>query len=81
LTTHDLDEREAAFQSYLATTVHYFETVEAAGDKPWFDSVEERRELFMRRYQKPDPPEGVPARTLAEIRGSTPITTHIKDAA
>ena len=39
------DGREAAFQLYLETTAPYFAVVESNGGKPWFGSVEERREL------------------------------------
>ncbi|AQT81378.1 hypothetical protein B1R94_22175 [Mycolicibacterium litorale] len=60
------DEREAAFQSYLESTVNYFAAVEAAGAAPWFedpvklaklgitttDPTEARRELFYRRYAR-----------------------------
>jgi hypothetical protein len=28
----------------------YFEAVEANGDTPWFKSLDERRELYMRRH-------------------------------
>jgi hypothetical protein len=52
------DEREAAFQRHLESTVNYFAAIEAAGDKPWFSSVEERRELFMRRYKTHTHPRG-----------------------
>ena len=75
LSSRTEDGREAAFQSYLETTVAYFKTVEAAGDTPWFSTVEERSELYMRRFERPAPPEGVPVRALAEIRGDAATTT------
>jgi hypothetical protein len=52
-------EREAAFQRYIASAQNYFVTVESNSDKPWFDSIEERRELWFRRYQRPSPPAGL----------------------
>ena len=48
-------EREEHFQAWLAKTEPYFAAIEAAGDQPWFDSVEQRRELFMRRYKPLNP--------------------------
>lgn len=50
-------EKEAAFQRYLASTVNYNAAIEAAGDEPWHQhDIERRRELFMRRYQRPEAP-------------------------
>jgi hypothetical protein len=49
------EDREEAFQRYLESSVPYFEAVEAKGDTPWFGSVEERRELYMRRHQPMTP--------------------------
>lgn len=61
-------DREAAFQRCLETTVAYFAAVEANGDTPWFNSIGERRELFMRRFQRPAPPADMPApRNLKEL--------------
>jgi len=45
------EQREAAFERYIETSAPYFAAVEANGDKPWFSSVEERRELYMRRHR------------------------------
>lgn len=46
------EQREAAFQRYLASTVKYNAAIEAAGDTPWHgNDIEKRRELFMRRYR------------------------------
>lgn len=60
------DEREAAFQRYLATTVQYNAAIEAAGRKPWHGGdIDRRRELFNRRYQRPEPPASIPLKTLA----------------
>jgi hypothetical protein len=61
------EDREAAFQVYLENSVPYFEVVEAAGDKPWFNSVDERRERFMRRYR--------PIRSGASFDAAMPIIT------
>jgi len=37
--------------------------------EPWHGGdIEARRELFNRRYQRPDPPESIPLKTLAQIR-------------
>jgi hypothetical protein len=63
-------EREERYQQYLETSAPYFAEVEAAGDKPWFSTDDERRELFYRRHIRPEPPAGIPVRTLAEIRGT-----------
>lgn len=62
--------RERAFLDYVKHTEPYYEAVEAAGDRPWFSSLEERRELFMRRYTRPEPPEGL-FNDLDTIRGDT----------
>lgn len=54
------EEREAHFQNWL---------VHARFKTPWFESVDELRERFMRRYTRPDPPEGMePIRSLAAIQ-------------
>jgi hypothetical protein len=50
-------EREEAFQRYLELSAPYVAAIEAAGNQPWFGSVEERRELFMRRHTNPKPPQ------------------------
>lgn len=63
-------DRERAFLEYVEHTKPYYQAVEAAGDEPWFDSLEERRELFMRRYTKPSPPEDL-FNDLDTIRGDT----------
>ena len=43
-------ERELAFQRYIESTTNYFAAIEAAGDRPWFNSEAERRDLYFRRY-------------------------------
>jgi hypothetical protein len=42
----------------------------------WLDEREleddpERREVWFRRYERPDPPSSIPGKTLEEIRGNT----------
>jgi hypothetical protein len=68
VTNHEA-ERTASFEAYLEHSAPYFAKVEAAGDRLWFSSAEQRRELFMRRHRRPEPPASVPTRTHAEIRG------------
>lgn len=47
------DDREAAFQRYVESTVKYNEAIVAAGGTPWHgDDTDRRRELFMRRYAR-----------------------------
>jgi hypothetical protein len=48
------EDREARYRQYVESTTAYFEKIRADGEKPWFSSEEERRELFMRRYARPD---------------------------
>lgn len=55
--THDPDDRESAFQAYLIKSAPYFDAVRERGGTPWFTSIEQRRELFMRRYQRPRIPD------------------------
>ena len=45
------EEQEAAFQQYLQRSEPYFRVVTDSGGEPWFQSLEERRKLFMRRYK------------------------------
>lgn len=63
------EEREDRYQRYLKHSEPYFGKVIANGDEPWFTSLEERRELFMRRYQRPEPPASIRLKTLDQIRG------------
>lgn len=54
-------EREAAFQRYLESTVAYNAKIVADGDEPWHGGdIEARRELFMRRYNRPASPGFLP---------------------
>ncbi len=49
----EADDREAAFQRYVESTVKYNEAIVAAGGTPWHgDDTDRRRELFMRRYAR-----------------------------
>ncbi|MDO3155767.1 hypothetical protein [Mycobacteroides abscessus] len=51
--TSEADDREAAFQRYLESSVPYFDAVDAAGHTPWHHGdIESRRALFYRRYIK-----------------------------
>ncbi|WP_457063457.1 hypothetical protein ACRYGW_18425 [Mycobacteroides abscessus] len=51
--TSKADDREAAFQRYVESTVKYNEAIVAAGGTPWHgDDTDRRRELFMRRYAR-----------------------------
>lgn len=51
--TSEADDREAAFQRYVESTVKYNEAIVAAGGTPWHgDDTDRRRELFMRRYAR-----------------------------
>ncbi len=54
------EAREAAFQAYLDRSAPYFEKVRENGNQPWFLTEDERRVLFMARYDRPQPPEGIP---------------------
>lgn len=87
------DDAEVAFQAYVEASEPYFAKVEADGDTAWFNDparlaglgiestgLEARRDLFMRRYTRPEPPAGIPVRTVAEIRcahrATKPTTTE-----
>lgn len=45
------EEREEHYQRYLELSEPYFANVKAEGGTPWWSSEDERRELFMQRYQ------------------------------
>lgn len=62
-------EREAAYQNYLERSAPYMEKIRDDEDKPWFRSEAERRELYFRRYTRPEPPAAMPAKNLGEFRG------------
>ena len=63
------EEREQFYQRYLELSAPYFQAIVDAGDKPWWSSEQERRELYFRRYQRPDPPPRLTL-DLDVIRGS-----------
>lgn len=89
--------REAEFQQFLVDKEPYFDAVREAGDLPWFEDpaklarlgitttgVDARRELFMRKYQRPEPPKGL-STNLSDIRGEgsrwVQATTALRSAA
>ncbi|MDC8980545.1 hypothetical protein [Mycobacterium marinum] len=50
-------DAEERFQKYLASTANYNAAIEDAGDTPWHGGdIERRRELYFRRYQRPETP-------------------------
>jgi hypothetical protein len=63
----------------------YQAAVIEAGGTPWTADPNERRRVWFRRYERPDPPAGIPRMSLAEIRGDhkwTPAEpTQIKEKA
>ncbi|MCB0933298.1 MAG: hypothetical protein KDB71_15540 [Mycobacterium sp.] len=62
------DQREAQFQEYLTLNEPYVAAIREAGDEPWHGGdIARRRDLYMRRYQKPPPPAGL-FTSLADIR-------------
>lgn len=66
------DEREAVFQQYLTSSAPYVAAIIAQGDEPWHGGdIDRRRELFNRRYQRPEPPASIPLKTLAVLRGDS----------
>ncbi|CAN5352869.1 hypothetical protein BH11ACT6_BH11ACT6_01760 [soil metagenome] len=56
------EEREEVFQRILDNPDPYGKV------RPWFADVDERRNLYQRRYTRPEPPEGLTL-DLAVIRG------------
>src|SRR6185312_2114301 len=53
-------DAQELFRAYLVRMGPYDAAVAAAGDTPWHGGdVEARRETWFRRYQRPDPPEGL----------------------
>lgn len=49
-------EKAEVFAAYIHRTEPYFERIRDDGDRPWFGSEAERRDLFSRRYDRPTPP-------------------------
>ena len=72
-TNVDTAAREAAFQRHLAHREAYNAAIIERGDvpkEPWHGGdIEVQRELFMRRYDRPAPPDGL-SNSLNEIRGA-----------
>ncbi len=81
MTAPTAEAREAEFQQFLVDKQPYFQVVRDAGDVPWFEDpvklarlgitstgVDARRELFMRKFQRPEPPNGLHT-NLSDIRG------------
>jgi hypothetical protein len=64
------DEREERYQAYLEHSASYFAAVEANGGQPWFNSEDERRELFYRRYTQPRPPAGLTIPNITKERAA-----------
>ncbi|WP_342338659.1 MULTISPECIES: hypothetical protein [unclassified Rhodococcus (in: high G+C Gram-positive bacteria)] len=52
-------EKAEAFAEYISRTEPYFAKILDDGDRVWFGSEAERRELFDRRYVQPAPPAGM----------------------
>lgn len=64
-----IDDHEERFQTWLERSENYTAAIEAAGGTPWHEGdVDRRRDLFMRRFAKPAPPEGLFVNP-ADIRG------------
>ncbi|WP_373142140.1 hypothetical protein [Mycobacterium marinum] len=80
----DAQER---FHRYLQSTEAYNAKIIAEGDNPWHKGdIDARRELFMRRYQRPAPPAGLgipdikrPAHQLKPARITAEPASHIWD--
>ncbi|WP_131809588.1 hypothetical protein [Mycolicibacter sinensis] len=54
------------FNRYVERTEQYNAAIEHAGDTPWHgNDIEARRELWERRYRRPDPPQGL---TIPNVR-------------
>jgi hypothetical protein len=81
MTAQTAEAREAEFQQFLTDKEPYFQVVRDAGDLPWFEDpaklarlgitstgVDAQRELFVRKYQRPEPPKGLHT-NLSAIRG------------
>lgn len=53
-------QREATFQTWWDTYGQPYEAaVIANGGTPWTADLDERREVWMRRYSRPEPPDGL----------------------
>ena len=55
------EERRKHFEHWLAKYGEpYAQAVRDAGDEPWTDDVDERWQLWQRRYRRPEPPANLP---------------------
>ncbi len=54
------EAQAAAFAYYLEQSEPYFDAVRDRGGEPWFHTEDERRVLFFARYDRPQPPAGLP---------------------
>ncbi|UJL26839.1 hypothetical protein HZU38_17940 [Mycolicibacterium vanbaalenii] len=75
------EERLEHFEHWYAKRgAPYAAAVREAGAEPWTDSMDERRELWMRRYTRPAPPAnlrtmpGIPRSHAPEITQTTKRT-------
>lgn len=59
----------------------YEAAVIAAGETPWTTDVEKRREVFLRRYIRPDPPALNLTTDLHQIRHGIPTKHTARNAA
>jgi hypothetical protein len=65
------EERRAHFDNWWSKLGEpYQAAVIEHGDTPWTADLDERRELFLRRYERPAAPATAPIKNLAEIRRS-----------
>lgn len=54
------EDREREFLAYVESTTEYNAAIIERGGIPWHHGdIERRRALFMRRYRRPEPPEGL----------------------
>jgi len=69
-------QREEHYQAWLHKFGKpYSDAVIEGGGTPWFSSETERRDLFMRRYRKPKPPERLSIPRLGAVRHAEPFPT------
>jgi hypothetical protein len=53
------DPRDARYREWRERHEHYLAAIAAAGGRPWTTDEDERRALWWRRWQRPDPPAGL----------------------
>ena len=61
------EDQRAAFSAYAERHEPYVQAIREGGGHIWWTDDEEREELFLRRYQRPAAPAGMPEKSLAEI--------------